>query len=428
MDRVLRFRGWGAWPYLLMAGAALCASMAIVFARGTVLGDVVLAAATLAVALIGLDDRRRRTTRDATFESPEGLVTDEAVLDRIVARELARARRYGRPLALLTVSVDAGATRSDGAAPEMATVGRALVESLRVTDVVAQVEPRRVLAALPDTTRAAAAALAARIVGRLEPATRSRLRVGVAAFPQDEVTWLGLQGAAIEDEKRSDDDEGGGRPHSASRRRGRRAPARRGRTPAQHVRRAVDIAVVVALAPLAVPLVALFALAAAVESPGPVFVRHRRVGLGGKRVEILKLRTMVPNAEDLKQSLAHLNVRAWPDFKIPNDPRVTRVGRFLRRTSLDELPQLWNLLRGDVTLVGPRPCSIDVAKYELWQTERLEAVPGLFGRWQAVGRGSAEFDDRCRMDIAQIRDTSVAGQARLAAATVSGVVQGRGAD
>lgn len=193
------------------------------------------------------------------------------------------------------------------------------------------------------------------------------------------------------------------------------------------VRRMIDVVVVLAVAPVVVPLVLVLALVIKLNSPGPTVVSHERLGRAGRRFRLFKLRTMVANAEELKRELAPLNVLPWPDFKIPNDPRVTRVGRVLRRLSLDELPQLWNVLRGEMTLVGPRACSVDIAKYALWQTERLEAVPGLFGRWQAEWRGRADFSERSRLDIAQVRSTSVADHARLTLAGIVAVLAGRGA-
>jgi lipopolysaccharide/colanic/teichoic acid biosynthesis glycosyltransferase len=98
----------------------------------------------------------------------------------------------------------------------------------------------------------------------------------------------------------------------------------------------------------------------------------------------------------------HLNEHSGPDFKITDDPRVTRIGRLLRKTSLDELPQVWNVLRGDMSLVGPRPTSFEMQSYHLWHTERLEVVPGLTGLWQVNGRGDLDFDDRVRLDIEYI--------------------------
>jgi len=130
--------------------------------------------------------------------------------------------------------------------------------------------------------------------------------------------------------------------------------------------------------------------------------KQLRTGKGGRRFNMYKFRTMVPNAEELKSKYAHLNELQWPDFKITNDPRITSVGRFLRNTSLDEMPQLFNVLIGDMSLVGPRPTSFGAETYKLWHTERLDVPPGLTGLWQIIGRAQVEFDDRLRLDIAYI--------------------------
>lgn len=193
------------------------------------------------------------------------------------------------------------------------------------------------------------------------------------------------------------------------------------------IRRGIDIFVVLLAAPFLLVLLVILAVLIKLDTPGPVFFRDRRLGYGGHPVTILKLRTMVQDAEELKASLRHLSVLPWPDFKIPNDPRITRVGRRLRRTSLDELPQLWNVLRGDLTLVGPRPSRIRIEEYELWQTERLEARPGLFGRWQFEGRARVDFSERCRMDIKQVRDRSILHELQFAFRTVLSVATGKGA-
>ena len=132
-------------------------------------------------------------------------------------------------------------------------------------------------------------------------------------------------------------------------------------------------------------------------------MRITRLGRDGRPFGLLKLRSMSRDAERMKEALRHLNTMAWPDFKIADDPRVTRLGRVLRKYSLDELPQLYNVLRGEMTLVGPRPCSVKLADYDLWQSERLDVTPGLVGRWQAEGRGSMDFAERCRLDIHQAR-------------------------
>jgi len=174
----------------------------------------------------------------------------------------------------------------------------------------------------------------------------------------------------------------------------------RGRT-YQVLKRALDVAAVLLLVPVLLPIVGVIALAIKLDSPdGAITFTQLRTGRGGRRFRMFKFRSMVANAEDLKRELAHLNELSWPDFKITNDPRVTRVGRALRKTSLDELPQIWNVVRGDMSLVGPRPTSFGANTYTLWQTERLDVVPGLTGLWQIIGRGETEFVDRLRLDIA----------------------------
>ena len=151
-----------------------------------------------------------------------------------------------------------------------------------------------------------------------------------------------------------------------------------------------------------------------------------RTGKGGRRFRMLKFRTMVPNAEVLKKELAHLNELQWPDFKITNDPRITRVGRILRKTSLDELPQLINVIRGEMSLVGPRPTSFAADTYDLWHTERLDVKPGLTGLWQIIGRGEMEFDERVRLDIEYIQRRCLRLDMQILAMTVLAVVQQRG--
>jgi lipopolysaccharide/colanic/teichoic acid biosynthesis glycosyltransferase len=194
-----------------------------------------------------------------------------------------------------------------------------------------------------------------------------------------------------------------------------------------YARRAVDLLVLALAAPFVVPAVLLLALVVKLDSPGPAFVRIERLGRDGKPFGLLKLRSMRRDAEQLKQALRHLNTMPWPDFKIADDPRVTRAGRWLRKYSLDELPQLYNVLRGEMTLIGPRPCSVKLAHYELWQTERLEVTPGLVGRWQAEGRGALDFAARSRLDIRQARSRSLRGDLALVAATARSVISSRGA-
>ena len=192
-------------------------------------------------------------------------------------------------------------------------------------------------------------------------------------------------------------------------------------------KRAFDLVVSVALLPVVVPVLLLCALAVRLDSPGPIVFTQLRTGRHGVRFRMLKFRTMVRNAEELKASLAHLNILPPPDFKIIDDPRITRVGRFLRKTSLDELPQIINVIRGDMSLVGPRPTSFAASTYELWQTERLEVTPGITGLWQVEGRNSMTFDERLRLDIDYVRNMSLRLDLKILSLTVASVVGGAGA-
>ena len=140
-----------------------------------------------------------------------------------------------------------------------------------------------------------------------------------------------------------------------------------------------------------------------------------------------KFRSMVPNAEELKKELAHLNELKWPDFKITDDPRVTRIGNILRKTSLDELPQLINVLKGEMSLVGPRPTSFAPDTYDLWQTVRLDVVPGLTGLWQIIGRAETEFYERLRLDIMYIKHRTLWLDIQILFRTVLAVIAQRGA-
>ena len=134
-------------------------------------------------------------------------------------------------------------------------------------------------------------------------------------------------------------------------------------------KRALDLTLCALALPVVLPVGLLCALAIRLESPGPMLFAQQRTGQHGVRFPMFKFRTMVQNAEELKASLQHLNILPPPDFKIPNDPRITRIGGFLRKTSLDELPQILNVIRGEMSIVGPRPTSFAASTYDLWHSE-----------------------------------------------------------
>jgi lipopolysaccharide/colanic/teichoic acid biosynthesis glycosyltransferase len=193
-------------------------------------------------------------------------------------------------------------------------------------------------------------------------------------------------------------------------------------------KRIMDLFLVVITLPLWLPLNGIVALMIRFTSPGaPVMFKQLRTGKGGRRFYMYKFRTMVPNAEELKSQYAHLNELQWPDFKITNDPRITRLGKFLRKTSLDEIPQFFNILKGEMSLVGPRPTSFGPETYKLWHTSRLDVMPGLTGLWQIMGRAQLEFDDRLRLDIAYIERASLWLDINILLRTVTAVFESRGA-
>jgi len=193
-------------------------------------------------------------------------------------------------------------------------------------------------------------------------------------------------------------------------------------------KRAFDVVVAGLLLLLALPVLVVAAVAVKLGSPGPVLFRQERVGRHGRRFEVLKLRTMVVDAEARLDEVAHLNEADGPLFKITEDPRVTRVGRFLRRTSIDELPQLVNVLRNEMSLVGPRPAL--PREVEAWAPslhQRLRVQPGITGMWQVSGRSAASFDTYERLDLWYVDNWSLVTDLAVLARTVPVVLFGRGA-
>ena len=200
--------------------------------------------------------------------------------------------------------------------------------------------------------------------------------------------------------------------------------------PQMGVKRAMDLVLTVVVLLVLSPLLLLIALAIVLDSPGPVLFRQMRVGVGGRTFQIYKFRTMVVDAEQRQPALAHLN--QYSDarlFKIVDDPRITRVGRLLRRSSLDEIPQLFNVLMGEMSLVGPRPpLPTEVAGYSPDHFVRLSVMPGVTGPWQANGRNNVRsFDEVVRMEHEYIRNWSLALDLRILWRTVGAVVRGDGA-
>ena len=193
-------------------------------------------------------------------------------------------------------------------------------------------------------------------------------------------------------------------------------------------KRLMDVALSSLLLLMGMPVVAAIATLIKVTSQGNVLFRQTRCGLNGRIFTLYKFRTMVEDAEDRRRMLEHLNEMQGPVFKLRSDPRVTWLGRILRRFSLDELPQLWNVVRGDMSLVGPRPpIPEEVAHYQRWQRRRLSMKPGLTCLWQVSGRNQIDFDRWMQLDLEYIDSWSPMLDLKILLKTIPAVLSGRGA-
>ncbi len=198
--------------------------------------------------------------------------------------------------------------------------------------------------------------------------------------------------------------------------------------PYRIIRRGLDILVSGFLLILLAPLLSLIALAVKLTSRGPVLYRSTRVGMGGRPIKFFKFRTMIVNAEGLRHQIFHLNEKDGPVFKVKSDPRITPIGRFLRRSSFDELPQLWHVFTGKLTLVGPRPhLPSEVAKYDDHCWDRLSIKPGLTCYWQTQGRSELDFNSWIDLDIKYVREMCIGVDLSILAKTPVAIVSARGA-
>ncbi len=201
------------------------------------------------------------------------------------------------------------------------------------------------------------------------------------------------------------------------------------RRPVQRfLKRFMDIVLAGLALILLAPIAGMIILAIRLDGPGPIYFTQNRVGRGGRLFRLHKFRTMITNAEELKQSLMEKNELDGPVFKIKNDPRVTRVGQILRKTSLDELPQLWNVLIGDMSLVGPRPAlPSEVLQWEKWQCRRLVVEQGCTCIWQVSGRNNLTFKEWMRMDMQYVYNWSLWLDMKLILLTIWVMLTGKGA-
>lgn len=194
------------------------------------------------------------------------------------------------------------------------------------------------------------------------------------------------------------------------------------------LKRSLDVIVALIALFLTAPLMVLTALAVRLDSPGPVLFRQQRVGRGGALFSCYKFRSMYIDAEQRKQQLMSSNEADGPVFKMRHDPRITRVGRVIRKLSIDELPQLFNVLRGDMSLVGPRPAvPQEVARYEFDQLQRLDAIPGITGLQQVSGRSDLSFTRWVELDLEYIQKQSIWTDVVILLKTIPAVLLSKGA-
>jgi lipopolysaccharide/colanic/teichoic acid biosynthesis glycosyltransferase len=362
------------------------------------------------------------------------------IFTRLVLVERRRSERSGRPFGLLVLrasgSVDPSMLRAGQA------VRDALLSATRGTDVAGWIAPRSVLGILlPDLAESEPWATLERVRARVERALRGHLGTGHAVrvvgrlFPEPapvEAARLALNGSIA-------DELGASLESLLYPELGKAGVARRG---AETLKRGLDLAaslaLLVALAPLGLVIAGLVRL----SSSGPILFRQVRIGYGGRPFTMLKFRTMYTGVDetvhrefisrfiaDGQHAVSANGANGGAVFKLTNDKRVTPIGHLLRRTSLDELPQLWNVLRGEMSLVGPRPpLPYELEQYAPWHRRRvLEARPGITGTWQVGGRSRTTFDEMVRLDLRYARTRSLWIDLRILLATPWAAISGKGA-
>jgi len=357
------------------------------------------------VALLKSLTRLGQVTGLRTWNGSERLYASEHMA-RVLERERARTDRSGEGFSLLVLTSDNCRERRDA----LQYTGRMLKKRLRLTDEAGWLDRDRLGVVLPATPPSGALKLS-------EEICLNARRDGYVLvcktyyYPSDLL------------------------PDEAPREGAREVPAVAG-TPARPMeplfvqglpawKRCLDLTGAISGIIFLLPVFTVAALAIKVSSQGPVFFKQRRSGLGGKPFVMYKFRSMVADAEARKEDLLHLNEQDGPAFKIQRDPRVTSVGRFLRGTSIDELPQLWNVVRGEMSLVGPRPlpCS-ETAGCDAWERRRLDVTPGITCIWQLKGRSRVPFKEWMRMDMQYIRSRSLGCDVKLLLCTVAAVLFG----
>ncbi len=342
----------------------------------------------------------RRDNSDWLLHSVDRM---RAILDR----ERMRSDRGNATFAVLTLTVSARCESSD-----ISALARVLHDRLRATDDAGFLSAYSIGIVLPETPAEGAWKLAQDICDLL-PENMRRPQCEVYVYPsEDEPTGLEADAADAASRERRE-----GRPMRALFTR-----------PMPVGKRALDVLGASAILVVSAPIMLLVAAAIKLTSPGPVIFSQRRDTIGGEQFKIYKFRTMSVDAEQRKNDLRQFSEQDGPAFKMLNDPRVTRLGRILRKTSIDELPQLFNVLKGEMSLVGPRPLPCDESRRcEAWQQRRLDVTPGLTCIWQVRGRSAVSFSEWIRMDYEYIQSRSLATDVKLILQTIPAVAFSRGA-
>jgi lipopolysaccharide/colanic/teichoic acid biosynthesis glycosyltransferase len=362
--------------------------------------------------------------RDQQSRTGPHLISED-LFRGVLVRERKRADRSNQPLVLVLLALEAASQAES--APIWRSVVDALAAARRETDVMGWFEHGAVvgliLPEVPDSDafpRELNELVRRELSRRLDAQTASRVSIWLHVHPDPKAA-----------------DEKGVRPVDPIVGQGRLGRERQ--THRVGAKRVFDVAASLTLLTILSPLFLVIAALVKLKSPGPVFFRQERVGQMMKPFMMLKFRTMRVNADHaihhhfvssfIKSGAHTLESGTTGLFKIANDPRVTAIGRFLRRTSLDELPQLWNVVRGDMSLVGPRPpLQYEVEQYQSWHRRRvLEAKPGLTGLWQVSGRSRTTFDEMVRLDLRYARSSSVWTDVKILLATPRAVISGKGA-
>jgi lipopolysaccharide/colanic/teichoic acid biosynthesis glycosyltransferase len=348
-------------------------------------------------------------------------------IDAILHRECSRCERNGHEFCLVVIS---GA--NSGASRHLHRLSKQLCRRSRATDEIGWFDANRLCAVLPDTSADGAMAFVRdfTLVANQRGLSPICNVLSYRGTMHSENEKLSVEQFAIGIESAGQDIQSTSKPQPAARNL-RLHTAGDVSTllvrPLPLWKRLIDITVATVGLIATLPIVVAVAVGIRMTDPGPVFFKQRRAGLGGRPFTIYKFRTMVVDAEAQKSQLRHKSEQDGPAFKIKHDPRITRIGRILRESSLDELPQLFNVLKGDMSLVGPRPLPVDESEgCATWHRRRLDVTPGLTCIWQVHGRSSVSFVEWIRMDRRYIRALSIWQDIKLMLLTIPSILMRRG--